>query len=447
MTSLGPSNCRLMNSESSAQGDEVSSKSPISSLVRLINNSAQVIEEHYAKSSMIIPPLDSITAHPLDGEIMNDELRVAVQTMKGACAQLADTVGKPDVTVFTKLMEQWYSTCMFIALKYKLPDILHEKPSGMHVSEIEEKTGIHRHKIGRILRLLVSKHTFKEVSEDVFANNRLSVKLRSVYSLADFGLHTGDEAAKSAAYLADLLIDNDWGRSSNSNQTAFNKYTGYPGTMWEYFENDHPVGAQRGVRFGRGMLGFARSLEYNAVVNVYPWHELPSNASVCDVGSGVGTMSMEIAKAHGHLRFVLHDTPERLKQAQHDVWPKLLPDALVQKRIEFIPLDFMTESPKSGYDVYFLKNVIHDWSDEDAIIILRNVRDAMGPHSRVLLQENILQPAHRVPDQESGIIKQAPRTTSSELWSRPHATVLSGYPHLDFSEWPSPNAGAVYQAG
>ncbi|KAF9563372.1 S-adenosyl-L-methionine-dependent methyltransferase [Agrocybe pediades] len=369
MGSLAPSNFRLMSRASRAQEDESSSQNSISSLVRLINESAKVIEEHYAKSSTTVPSLDSITAHPLDEQIMSNELRLAVQTVKGACAQLADTVGKPDITVLTKLMEHWYTTCMFIAQKYKLPDILQEKPDGMHVSEIEEKTGIHQHKVGRILRLLVSKHTFKEVSEDVFANNRLSMRLLSIYPLTDFGLHVGDEAAKSG---------------------------------------DDPVGSQRGARFGRGMMGWTGVLESNALVSDYPWHELPSNASFCDVGSGVGTMSMELAKAHRNLRFVLHDKPERLKQAEHEVWPKLLPGVLAERRIEFVPLDFMKESPKSGCDVYFLKNIIHDWSDEEAITILKNVRDAMAPHSRVLLQEYILPPGHRVSDKESGIIKQAP---------------------------------------
>ncbi|KAF4615894.1 hypothetical protein D9613_011400 [Agrocybe pediades] len=388
MGPLAPSNFRLMSSTSRAQEDESSSQNSISSLVRLINESAKVIEEHYAKSSTTVPSLDSITAHSLDEQIMSNELRLAVQTMKGACAQLSNTVGKPDITVLTKLMEHWYTTCMFIALKSKLPDILQEKPDGMHVSEIEEKTGIHRHKIGRILRLLVSKHTFKEVSEDVFANNRLT--------------------AKSGVYLADILTDKDWGHSLASNQTALNRYTGYPGTMWEYFESEDTVGSQRGARFGRGMMGWTGVLESNALVCDYPWHELPSNASFCDVGSGVGTMSMELAKAHRNLRFVLHDKPERLKQAEHEVWPKLLPGVLAERRIEFVPLDFMKESPESGCDVYFLKNIIHDWSDEEAITILKNVRDAMAPHSRVLLQEYILPPGHRVSDKESGIIKQAP---------------------------------------
>jgi len=76
----------------------------------------------------------------------------------------------------------------------------------MHVSEIEGKTGLEERKAGRILRLLASKHVFREgsclytsfyililmwilVSENVFANNRLSTQLLSTNPLSSMGLH------------------------------------------------------------------------------------------------------------------------------------------------------------------------------------------------------------------------------------------------------------------
>ena len=34
-----------------------------------------------------------------------------------------------------------------------------------------------------------------------------------------------------------------------------------------------------------------------------------------------------------------------------------------------------------------LRLIIHDWTDEDAMTILRNVRKAMAPHSRILIRK------------------------------------------------------------
>jgi hypothetical protein len=49
-----------------------------------------------------------------------------------------------------------------VALTNKIPDILHESPSGVHISELEKRTGVDAGKLGRILRLLATKHVFKE---------------------------------------------------------------------------------------------------------------------------------------------------------------------------------------------------------------------------------------------------------------------------------------------
>ncbi|KAF8812640.1 hypothetical protein BYT27DRAFT_7086444, partial [Phlegmacium glaucopus] len=87
-------------------------------------------------------------------------------------------------------------------------DILQEKPARVHISEIGQKSA---RKAGRVLRILASMHIFREgvnpnelvdlskklnlyqlkneVSENVFANNRLSMQLLSGNALSSLGLH------------------------------------------------------------------------------------------------------------------------------------------------------------------------------------------------------------------------------------------------------------------
>jgi hypothetical protein len=55
------------------------------------------------------------------------------------------------------------------------------------------------------------------------------------------------------------------------------------------------------------------------------------------------------------------------------------------------------ESVPEGGDAYLLKTIIHDWDEETALLILRNVRAAMGPQAKLLLLEMVLpehDPAH-----------------------------------------------------
>lgn len=41
---------------------------------------------------------------------------------------------------------------------------------------------------------------------------------------------------KSTASFSEVFQDEEWGPSYASNQTAFNKYSGYPDTLFKYFE-------------------------------------------------------------------------------------------------------------------------------------------------------------------------------------------------------------------
>ena len=68
----------------------------ISALAKLISDASKVVEAHFAKSSKpYVPSLDDTEPHPIDKELAGKELRTAVQTIEGACAQLSATVARP----------------------------------------------------------------------------------------------------------------------------------------------------------------------------------------------------------------------------------------------------------------------------------------------------------------------------------------------------------------
>jgi len=86
-----------------------------------------------------------------------------------------------------------------------------------------------------------------------------------------------------------------------------------------------------------------------------------------------------ILARHPHMSGVLFDLPSAVGMETRGDVP----------RTEFVAGSFF-ESVPAGADVYLLKKVIHDWTDEKATLILRNCRDAMAPHGRVLLAETIV---------------------------------------------------------
>jgi hypothetical protein len=55
------------------------------------------------------------------------------------------------------------------------------------------------------------------------------------------------------------------------------------------------------------------------------------------------------------------------------------------------------ESIPNGGDLYLLKTIIHDWDEDSALAILRNIRSAIAPAGKLLLAEMVLPegaPAH-----------------------------------------------------
>jgi hypothetical protein len=64
----------------------------------------------------------------------------------------------------------------------------------------------------------------------------------------------------------------------------------------------------------------------------------------------------------------------------------------VEDRVRCEPCDFFKSVPVGG-DTYIMKHIIHDWDDDRAGLILRNIREAMGADrqgKKLLLLETVL---------------------------------------------------------
>jgi hypothetical protein len=105
--------------------------------------------------------------------------------------------------------------------------------------------------------------------------------------------------------------------------------------------------------------------------------------SVIDIGGGTGALLAGILGAHPHLRGAVFDLPAGVGAADAYLGEHGLRDRV---RIE---TGSFFESVPSGFDLYVLKSIVHDWDDEHAIDILRTCRAAMGESARLLLVERV----------------------------------------------------------
>ncbi len=116
-------------------------------------------------------------------------------------------------------------------------------------------------------------------------------------------------------------------------------------------------------------------------------YDFASYRTVVDVGGGHGRLLAAILQATPNARGVLFDLPQVVAGA-----PALLRHHHVDDRVRVDEGSFFDSAPQGG-DAYVLKHVIHDWPDDEAVQILRNVHKAAGIGKDVLLVEFVI-PEH-----------------------------------------------------
>jgi 6-hydroxytryprostatin B O-methyltransferase len=79
--------------------------------------------------------------------------------------------------------------------------------------------------------------------------------------------------------------------------------------------------------------------------------------------------------------------------------------ASVRSEMSFQVHDFFTTNPVSSGDVYFLRHILHDWGDDYAIKILRNISSVMKREARIVVMDIVVPPPGSAPWQVERMIR------------------------------------------
>jgi hypothetical protein len=110
-------------------------------------------------------------------------------------------------------------------------------------------------------------------------------------------------------------------------------------------------------------------------------YQFPDHATVVDIAGGFGGLLLRVLRQNPTLHGILFDRANVL--ARHR-----LGELGDDSRWELSDGDFFKAVPRG--DIYLLKYIAHDWADEQAIQILRCVREAMAPGARVLIMDTVI---------------------------------------------------------
>src|SRR5438552_7737793 len=259
------------------------------------------------------------------------------------------------------------SSCLYAAVTLNIADHLASGPKG--VAELAKSSGANEDALYRALRLLASLGIFDEVSSRTFALTPAADLLRRDAPNSLRGM---------AGFLPDPFHYRVYGEIMHSMTTgkpAGEKAIGMP--IFEYFEKNPEYSRV----FNDAMTSMSAPTA-NAAIEAYDFSGI---GTLVDVAGGHGEVLMLILKACPNVRGILADLGHVVDGAKPRITSAGLSD-----RLQAVACDFFQSVPEGG-DAYIMKHIIHDWDDERASLILKNIGRAMGAKKgKVILLESVI---------------------------------------------------------
>ncbi|KAJ7246822.1 O-methyltransferase [Mycena haematopus] len=370
----------------------------------IIANAVTTVERTYKEAELNPPSLDEPFDHHAPAEALRRTPVVAeaVQNLVAAAGQITATLRDPALYVLDGAHGFQVASCIQAAARLNVAEFLREAgPEGLSVKEIAARSNVDSKLLARILRLLATHHIFREVSTDVFANNRTSSTLDKGKSvdellakpderffetsgLAALAEFLSEEVFKAAGYMTETMLDP--AGPPTPHMRAFRT----DGNMFQWFEN--PNNKSRLVRFGIAMKGSAAEEPVDTIFKGFPWQSLPAGGVIVDVGGGLGATSLSIVKKYPTLKVVNQDRPPVMEQSKAH-WQEFYPEHIEAGLVEFQAHNFLEAQPVKNASAFLLRHITHDWSDANLVVILTHLRAAALPTTKLVIIESIVAPA------------------------------------------------------
>lgn len=260
------------------------------------------------------------------------------------------------------------SACLNVALKLRIPDLIGDGLKD--VQTLAHESGAQSDYLFRVLRVL-------EVSQLVSRKSGRSFALTPAGQTLRRGV-PGSVAA-ATEWISDRLhlsLYSHLQRSIETGETTFNAVYGTPFFDW----TTRPENSDEAAVFNNAMTGISEMC-IPAFLEAYPFD---SFAHIIDIGGGHGAVLRAILQQNPSVRGTLAEMPSLLPAAKAAIAQNGLAD-----RCEAVACNFF-ESVPAGGNLYFMKNIVHDWADEPALRLLRNIRAVIPATGCLVLAEAVL---------------------------------------------------------
>jgi hypothetical protein len=276
-----------------------------------------------------------------------------------------DAPSRPGASLLRELLVGYQvSQALYVAARLGIADLLRDEPKTSEA--LARATGSNLDALGLLLRVLVAYGVLDRPGENLYATNDTGRLLESARpdSLWPTAVATGKERYLS---WAELLATVRTGRPS---------FVQRNGVELHDFYAQHPAAASA---FNGAMAALTNSMVGELAVS----YDFTEHAEIVEVGGGLGGFMAEILTRYPSLRGSIVDLPHVIADATRALPPERFGD-----RLTLIPGDAREALPDGG-DLYFMKMVLCDFPDADALAVLRACRSAIADGGKLLIFDKI----------------------------------------------------------
>lgn len=237
------------------------------------------------------------------------------------------------------------------------------------------------------MRCIAGQRLVTEVAEDTYARTPWAVTLAEDKAFPSlYGGFYHDLNNPMFRALPAYLKHNGFRNPTNPNDCNF-----------QFWQGDKGADFFRYV--GNTLQGdFNNAMECHSKYNLTPWTDVYPTDTVVAAARAGSPLVVDVGGGKGHdLQKFLARHPEACQAAgslvlqDRDDILKGVEAELDTPAIKVHPHDFFTEQPVKGAKVYFMHNVLHDWSDDQALDILRKLAVGMEKgYSKLLIHESLV---------------------------------------------------------
>ena len=300
-----------------------------------------------------------------------------LETVKKVIRNKGTILPNPQDTVLDVLYGRWRSQTLYAGVNLGIFESIGHAP--IHAADVARKLGLDSALSYRLLRALGSLGLLREHEGQCFVITEAGELLQSEHpqSMRDMILlREGPEHTSIWKHLSAIVRD--------GKQNGFVRE--YGATAFEHATHRPPYGNC----FDDGMSSYSR-LQTAWTIEALRSCDFTSNTHLCDVGGGQGHLLCQLLVQNPHLVGTVLERSSVIEDSQ-TLWAERLH---VRDRCRYVAGEMFVSVPAA--DTYIMKMILHDWSDDECVQILKNLHLHGRTACRVFIVEhNILQVSRRL---------------------------------------------------